>query len=91
MSRYYLSSARLGAARFAAAVRSHWRIENSLHWVLDVGFDEDPARNRCDHGPENLGTLRKVALNVLYRQGPTSGPTRSLAPSSAKCDSPGDL
>jgi predicted transposase YbfD/YdcC len=63
--RYYLSSATLSAARFAAAVRAHWRIENALHWVLDTGFDEDRARNRRDHGPENLATLRKLALNVL--------------------------
>lgn len=63
--RYYLSSAQMGAERFAVAVRSHWRIENSLHWVLDVAFDEDRARNRRDHGPENLTTLRKLALNVL--------------------------
>ena len=63
--RFYLSSARMDAVRFAAAVRAHWRIENSLHWVLDVCFGEDRARNRCDHGPENLTTLRKLALNVL--------------------------
>ncbi len=63
--RFYLGSARLGAAGFAAAVRAHWAIENSLHWVLDVGFDEDRARNRRDNGPENLATLRKLALNVL--------------------------
>jgi predicted transposase YbfD/YdcC len=63
--RYYVSSARLAADAFAAAVRAHWRIENSLHWVLDVGFDEDRARNRKDHGPENLAILRKLALNVL--------------------------
>ena len=63
--RYYLSSAVLTAAGFAAAVRAHWRIENSLHWVLDVTFDEDRARNRRDHGPANLATLRKLALNVL--------------------------
>jgi predicted transposase YbfD/YdcC len=61
----YLSSAQMRAAGFAAAVRAHWRIENSLHWVLDVGFDEDRARNRRDHGPNNLTTLRKLALNVL--------------------------
>jgi predicted transposase YbfD/YdcC len=65
LRRFYLSSARLDAAAFARAVRAHWRIENSLHWVLDVGFDEDRARNRRDHGPENLTTLRKLALNVL--------------------------
>lgn len=63
--RLYLSSARLDAAAFGRAVRAHWRIENSLHWVLDVGFDEDRARNRCDNGPENLAILRKLALNVL--------------------------
>lgn len=63
--RFYLSSAALDASAFAAAVRAHWRIENCLHWVLDVGFDEDRARNRKDHGPENLTILRKLALNVL--------------------------
>jgi len=63
--RYYVSSATLNAARCADAVRAHWRIENALHWVLDTTFDEDRARNRCDHGPENLATLRKLALNVL--------------------------
>ena len=63
--RYYLASAALTAPQFAAAVRAHWRIENSLHWVLDTSFDEDRARNRRDHGPENLAILRKLALNVL--------------------------
>lgn len=63
--RHYLSSVAMDAVVFAAAVRAHWRIENCLHWVLDVGFDEDRARNRRDHGPENLTTLRKLALNVL--------------------------
>lgn len=63
--RYYLSSAHLSAERFADAVRAHWKIENSQHWVLDVTFDEDRARNRRDHGPENLATLRRLALNVL--------------------------
>ncbi len=63
--RHYLSSVAMDATAFAAAVRVHWRIENCLHWVLDVGFDEDRARNRRDHGPENLTTLRKLALNVL--------------------------
>jgi predicted transposase YbfD/YdcC len=61
----YLSSVAMDATAFAAAVRAHWRIENRPHWVLDVGFDEDRARNRRDHGPENLTTLRKLALNVL--------------------------
>jgi predicted transposase YbfD/YdcC len=55
---------------FADAARAHWKIENSLHWVLDVCFDEDRARNRRDHGPENLTTLRKLALNVLQSARP---------------------
>jgi predicted transposase YbfD/YdcC len=63
--RFYVSSRTLSAPQFAEAVRAHWQIENSLHWVLDTCFDEDRARNRADHGPENLTTLRKLALNVL--------------------------
>lgn len=64
-TRYYLSSAKLTPEQFARAVRSHWAIENSLHWVLDVTFDEDRARNRADNGPENLAILRRLALNLL--------------------------
>jgi predicted transposase YbfD/YdcC len=63
--RYYLSSAVLDAVAFANAVRAPWGIENGVHWVLDTTFDEDRARNRKDHGPENLAILRKLALNVL--------------------------
>lgn len=63
--RYYLSSAHLTPERLARAVRSHWAIENALHWVLDVGFDEDGARNRADNGPENLAILRRLTLNLL--------------------------
>lgn len=63
--RYYVSCATLSAEGFAGAVRAHWGIENGLHWVLDTTFDEDRARNRKDHGPENLAILRKLALNVL--------------------------
>jgi predicted transposase YbfD/YdcC len=46
-------------------VRAHWHIENRLHWVLDVVMDEDQARARKDHAPENLARLRRFALNVL--------------------------
>jgi len=45
-------------------VRTHWTIENGLHWPLDVTLDEDLARNRKDNGPVNLAVLRRLALNV---------------------------
>ena len=56
-------------------MRAHWRIENSLHWVLDVVMDEDHARNRRDHGPENLALIRRFALNLL-RANPDNGSVR---------------
>ena len=64
-TRYYLSSAHLPAQAFAKAVRSHWAIENGLHWVLDVTFDEDRSRTRKNHAPENISIIRKLAINVL--------------------------
>lgn len=67
---YHLASRPLVAADYLAAARAHWSVENGLHWVLDVVFDEDRARNRKDHGPENLATLRKLALNILNRARP---------------------
>jgi predicted transposase YbfD/YdcC len=65
--RYYLSSLPLGVKRFAEGVRGHWGIENSLHWLLDVTFDEDHSCVSKDHGAENLGTLRRIALSLLKR------------------------
>src|SRR5439155_25678778 len=53
------------AEKFARAVRGHWSVENNLHWVLDVGFDEDHSRVRKDNAPENMAMLRHVALNIL--------------------------
>ena len=67
---YHVSSRALTPPAYLAAARAHWAIENSLHWVLDVTFDEDRARNRKDHAPENLATLRKLALNTLKRARP---------------------
>ena len=63
-TRYYLLSTALSPARFNQVVRTHWDIENGLHWVLDVVLDEDQARNRRDHEPENLALLRRLALNL---------------------------
>jgi predicted transposase YbfD/YdcC len=63
--RYYISSARLSAARAAWAIRGHWRIENSLHWVLDVVFREDLSRLRQGHGARNMALVRHFALNLI--------------------------
>jgi predicted transposase YbfD/YdcC len=62
--RYYLSSAKLPPAALAAAIRSHWRVENGLHWVLDVTFREDASRVRERNAARNLALLRKIALNL---------------------------
>ena len=61
---FFLLSERLDPERFLRTVRSHWAVENSLHWVLDVTMGEDGLRNRRDNGPENLALMRKLALNL---------------------------
>ena len=66
-TRYYLSSLAVESPRFALAVRGHWSIENSCHWVLDVIFGEDASRVRVGNAAENLGILRRFALNLLKR------------------------
>jgi predicted transposase YbfD/YdcC len=66
--RYYLSSLPLGVETFARAVRSHWGIENKLHWAMDVCFGEDRSRARTGYAAENLATLRRLALNLLKRE-----------------------
>lgn len=64
--RYFISSlAGDDAEKFAGAVRKHWQVENNLHWVLDVAFDEDQSRVRKDNAPENMAMLRHVALNLI--------------------------
>ncbi len=63
--RYYLSSAKLDAKAFAAAVRAHWGIENRLHWVLDVIFHDDLARLRTGFGPQNMAVIKHIAMNMV--------------------------
>ena len=66
--RYYLSSLPVGVETFARAVRGHWAVENSLHWVLDVQMGEDDSRARTGYAAENLATLRRLALNLLKQE-----------------------
>ncbi len=70
--RYYISSLKPGVKRFATAVRRHWGIENSLHWVLDVTFNEDQSRIRKGYGPDNFALLRRFAI-TLIKQDTTPG------------------
>jgi predicted transposase YbfD/YdcC len=66
--RYYISSLRLGVRRFAASVRGHWGIENTLHWCLDVTFREDDSRLRDRHAADNLAWLKRFAISLLKQQ-----------------------
>lgn len=66
--RYYILSKYLSGCRFAAAVRSHWGIENSLHWQLDVTFQEDQSRIRKGHADTNFSILRRTALSLLKNE-----------------------
>lgn len=63
---HYLALSRLLSPAAALAVkRAHWSVENQLHWILDVLFDEDDARSRKNYAPENLAVIRRLAHNIL--------------------------
>lgn len=74
---YYISSLRADAAQYQHAARSHWGIENRLHYVLDVSMDEDDCRIRRENGAENFGVLRHIALNLLRQEQTTKAGMRA--------------
>jgi predicted transposase YbfD/YdcC len=67
-TRYFISSLPAKVKTFARAVRNHWGIETSLHWVLDVSFREDDSRLRKGYGPENLGLIRRLAVSLFHNE-----------------------
>ncbi len=67
-ARYYLLSTPLSAQRFGEAVRTHWGIENQVHWLLDMAFREDESRVRVGHAAENFAVLRRLALHLLQQE-----------------------
>jgi len=67
-TRYYISSMPNDAKRLLHAARSHWGVENSLHWVLDVAMGEDDSRIRKENAPANMAALRRIALNLLKQE-----------------------
>ena len=71
--RYFLSSLPVDAQTAMYGIRTHWEVENKLHWVLDVAFKEDDNRTRKDHGAENLAILRRWGLNLMRKEGTTGG------------------
>jgi predicted transposase YbfD/YdcC len=72
-TRYFISSLPAKAKTILKAKRSHWKIENQVHWVLDIAFREDESRVRKDHSAENLAVLRHLALNLLKRDKTAKG------------------
>ena len=66
-TRYYVTSLMMAAALMGPVVRSHWAIENSLHWVMDMVFRDDECRVRTDHAAANFTTIKHMALNLLRR------------------------
>jgi predicted transposase YbfD/YdcC len=72
-TRYFISSLPADAQVILKIKRSHWKIENQVHWVLDIAFREDESRVRKDHGAENLAVLRHMALNLLKNEKTAKG------------------
>ena len=72
-TRYFISSLPADAKVVLNVKRDHWKIENQLHWVLDIAFREDECRIRKDHAAENMAVLRHIALNLLKRDKTAKG------------------
>ena len=68
-TRYYISSLKQDPAFINKAIRSHWGIENKVHWILDVAFREDDSRIRKGNGAQNFSVIRRIALNLLKNYG----------------------
>lgn len=66
-TRYYISSSSCSADAFNDAIRSHWGIENKVHWSLDVSFNEDSSRKRANNAAQNFSTVCRIALNLLKK------------------------
>src|SRR4051812_28272444 len=66
-TRFYITSLVLLADQLGPIIRSHWAIENSLHWVMDMAFRDDECRIRTDHAPANFTTLRHIAHNLIRK------------------------
>ena len=75
--RFYISSAAVSAKSLAQAIRSHWLIENQLHWTLDVTFAEDQSRLRKGHGAKNMAVVRHFAINLVRQADEALRPPRS--------------
>ena len=86
--RCYISSLEAPAGRLLEAVRSHWSIENSLHWSLDATFGEDQCLVCKDNGPQNMATLRRISHNLMKRETSLKAGIQSLPPATTGGQTP---
>ena len=65
--RFYISSKPLSANQMQSSIRSHWAIENSLHWIMDMSFGDDQSRIRKKNAPQNMAIIKHMALNMIRK------------------------